>query len=263
VLDLIRQYKDIEDANTYLLKIANYINDGEAKTFKKRYKREKMKEFDISANYRRDFSQAVDSIQDFVERRKFNLELFGKYFIGFNNQLNSITIPIVYFRKVVNVGERFIAPVNPSKKIMYKKGSHLDACVWGIFEGYDNQTPIFCEGVFDAVRLREAGFNAFAALTNRLSDEKLRLLLKHFPLDDWCILPDNDAGGRQMLKDWLKVLHYRTIEVIKLERYKDADEAPVDDLTKMVFDNRKKLEAFDLDVKTKDQVCHSVRGKLC
>lgn len=217
------------------------------------------RKYELSYHYDRDFKNANADILAFVQRRNFNLDLFKKYYIGFNNNLNSITLPVIHSQRIVNIGERFVFPSDPARKIMYKKGSRMAYCLWGLFDGYSQDDPVFTEGIFDSTRNIEAGMNSFALLSNQLPRDKIKLILDHFPnAKSFTICPDNDAGGKEMINAWIPMLHYKEIYVMDVSPYKDSDEAPIDILRKSYI-NRVRLRDKIFTSTPKDYVCSDIR----
>jgi len=241
IIDLISILKDMkrDRAEDYLLEFAGLGNDNMvAEIVHNREYERKINNYKLSYNYSLDWSNADKCIMEFVTRRKFDLQLFKKYYIGYNNSLRSITIPIIHGKSIVNIGERFIFPIDPSIKIMYKKGSSLDDCIWGLMDDYSKDEPYFTEGVFDAIRMRQAGYNAFAVLNNQLSEKKISLILEWFGLDLIRIVPDNDNGGKMMIDNWKKMLNYTDVNVVEVKEYKDVDEMPLNEIPQMVDKQR-------------------------
>ena len=262
--DLIRIRMDLKskESEDFLYNFCGLgAGDGIAKSLKPRYNPDATPEYRLPPDYRLDWRNASDTIKDFVQRRKFNLDLFMRYYIGFNETLKSITMPVIYKDKILNVGERFINPLNPAMKIMYRKGSKLERNIWGLFHDYDKKAPIFTEGIFDAVRLREAGFNAYALLNNQLPDDKMQIILDHFPDPYMAIAPDNDKGGETMIQNWRRMLHHRKVRVIQIVGYKDIDEIPLEQIEGFV---RTSVDLLDLITKTKEvqkEVCTTIERR--
>jgi len=261
IIDLVQRYRDISrmDAREELISLMGMGVDQVSKSFKKRFEdTKKMTEYNLSTEYRRDWVNARTEILQMVKRRRFNLLLFDKFFIGFNNFKITITMPIVYRKKIINIGERYVLGTGKSK-IKYLPRVSPDYCVWGMFtDDYDPNDPHLTEGIFDAIRLREAGFNAYALLSNQLSENKMRFIYNHF-CGEFTVWPDNDKGGELLVEDWKKVLHFSDVKIARLEKSKDPDEASVSEL-KETYTNRKSLrkEIYDFNMKVKEEVCNTI-----
>jgi len=238
LFDLIRIHKGYNnsEAEIYLIDYLGLSSkDNVATSFYEREEGLNVNEYHLHPQFSLEYNLASNEILSYITNRRFTSELLKSFYIGFNEVFQSITIPIIHGDKIVNIAERFINPSDPSKKIIYRKGSNLDSHVWGLFKGFDINAPIFTEGVFDAVRLRYFGYNAFACLSNRLSEVKQRLILDSFPVDEYIIVPDNDAGGDVMKDEWLKMLHTKVIKVAVVEDlYKDVDEMGINQVNKMM-----------------------------
>lgn len=258
IIDIVERFKDIErpEAIAYLNTLIGLEENPETNSVKERFEEKDMPEFQLSSHFRRDWENATEEILDFIKRRKFSLILFDKYAIGYNAKINSLTLPIVYKRKIINIGERFLDP-NAETKIKYKSDSPLSQCVWGVFEGYDNLNPFFTEGVFDAVRMREAGYNAYALLSNQLSDAKLRFLNEHFK-GEFTIVPDNDKGGLLMVDAWKRQLHNADVNIVEIEGYKDVDEMPLDKIHSAVRKRVSLISKLMRNIETEEEICETI-----
>ncbi len=258
LIDLTERYLDISrlEAVDLLKSKLGLEVDATTDKLKKRFIEKDLPEFELSSGYRRDWENAPAEVKNFMKRRNFNQELFSSYFIGYNSRLVTITMPVIYKKKIINIGERFILG-NSDTKIKYKKGSPLSKNVWGLFDGYNKDNPFFTEGIFDAIRMREAGYNAFALLSNQLSDAKLLFLIRHFS-GEFTIVPDNDAGGETMKDNWRKALHMKSASVVNIEKYKDIDEVPIDEIHKLV-NKRTKLKVKESIIENNMEVCDHVR----
>jgi hypothetical protein len=145
-----------------------------------------------------------------------------------------IVIPICYNEMIVSATGRNIFDVkpkyyslDPSKSIMNLK--HL-------FLGMDlipKETVIVVEGPIDAIR---GGPGFVASFGSNLSDEQLLLLREY---DTIYFIRDSDRAGDNFVKEAynLSSICTKSIEVIKLEGYKDVGEMPEDE----IVDLRKEL----------------------
>lgn len=261
IVDLIATHKGIQhkDAIKYLRQFCGMPDDGIARGFRRRFDGLKVHpEFQLSTHYHRDWENAPQDIKDYVARRRFSYDVLDKYFIGYNSYLCSLTIPLIWERKIINIAERYVYPPSPSEKYKYMSGGLISESIWGLFEGtnYDTE-PFFTEGIFDAIRLRMAGYNAFALINNRLYTQKLRLLLSLFKNDTWYLVPDNDDGGQTMVDDWKVVLQRKTVNVVPVYGYKDIDEAPIEEIHKMITNSEPLQDVVSEDVSV--DTCDTVR----
>lgn len=263
LVTMIERLKDLteQEAEDYLIHFAGLdITDRECRVVRNRPDLPQHKEYQLSFNYRRDWSKLnCNYIRTFVQDRKFDLELFSKTYIGYNEKLRSVTIPIIHGTSIVNIAERYIFPADPSEKIKYKKDSLLSLCMWGLFEDYNQVKPVFCEGVFDAIRLRSAGFNAFAVLSNQLPKMKKDLLMAYFPAGDWTLVPDNDDGGKEMIQQWRSMLNYTSVKVGVITNHKDPDQMTKQDILTMMDNRINLLDMFIEQPKQEQMICNTVR----
>lgn len=260
IVTLIKHYKKFKYYREAFQYLKNYLGlDDENYVADYVHSREDTEEettYQLSSFYRRDWNNAPEEMKQYAINRRFNLELFSKYFIGYNLNLNSVTLPIIHDKKIVNIGERFLNPTVEESKIKYKKGSKLSNCLWGIQNGFKKERPYFAEGVFDAIRLIEAGYNAFALLSNQLPDEKIRIIQEVFPGEELTIVPDNDQGGRDMINNWRVMLNSSIVNVMLITGAKDADEATPSQLRDM-----KKIKLIDYIMPTATNngwVCNTI-----
>ena len=230
-LIMLTQDVDADEAETIIKKFIGMEIDAVASTLKTRYEKYNLKPVILSTQFRSDWENARYEIQEFVEKKNYNLALFDKYYIGYNNGIGSITFPIIYGNRVINVGERYVLGDQDSK-IKYRKGVPLALSVWGIFDGYDPSNPFFTEGIADALRMREAGYNAYALLSIVLPNGKMRFLLDHFE-GTFTIVPDGDHGGDKMIEIWKKCEHHTRVMVMQ-PKHDDIDATPINEIHRLV-----------------------------
>lgn len=243
LVDIVRRNMDMkhDEAIDFVERLAAIPRDGTATKTKGRFVRKTRPEFQLSALYSRDWRHADKEILDFIDRRNFNRLLFDEWFIGYNNYLCSITVPIIEGTRIVNIGERFVFPSSSAEKFKYQFGGQIELDIWGVMEGYDQDDPYFTEGVWDALRLREAGYNAYALLNNRLYAAKAKRIRAMFPGKKWTIVPDPDEGGEFMINDWKTMTHYGHVDIVSVKGYNDIDCVPVKEINGMVLKNTTSL----------------------
>lgn len=260
LIDLIMYTQDVDEKEAELI-VKKYIGmdtDSVATSLRARYEKYNMNSIVLSTQFRRDWENARVEIQEFIKVKNYNLSLFDRYFIGFNNRLGSITFPIIYGNRVINIGERYVLGDQDSK-IKYRKGIPLAMSVWGLFDGYDPVNPFFTEGIADAVRMREAGYNAYALLSIVLPNNKMRFLLDHFE-GDFTIVPDGDHGGDKMIEAWKKCEHHVRVKVMQ-PKHDDIDATPINEIHRLV-NNRVSIRKFMIASKINiDNVCGGVCGR--
>jgi len=258
IIDLIAYNKDlsIEKSEDYLRRKAGISTKSVSTSVRQRYEKYKLQRCIISTEYRRDWENARDEIQEFVRKKNYNLGIFDKHYVGYNNHIGSITFPIVYIDRVINVGERYVLG-DQNTKIKYRKGVPLSISVWGMFDDYNRTNPYFTEGIADALRMREAGLNAYAMLSIVLPNNKMRFILEHFD-GVFTIVPDPDRGGDKMVQNWRKVEHYTRVMVMRPE-HDDIDATPIDEIRKLDIRKKHINDSILKDFEIADEICEVVR----
>lgn len=74
------------------------------------------------------------------------------------------------------------------------------SCFWGTqFYNHNKKDVFLVEGIFDAVKIINEGYNAFATLNNdpRIAKNYIKLLKDRHNI---IVIADNDAAGRKLLK---------------------------------------------------------------
>ena len=260
IIDLVTYYRDMErdDSVKFLKKRMGLEHKTTTDTFRKRYSKKVMPNFRLSDEYRRDWENADSRIQDFIRERDFDTSVFDSYYIGYDNSIGAIVIPIVYGKSIVNIGCRFVFG-NEKTKIRYRKGAPLSLSVWGLFDDYDPVNPYFTEGVFDAIRMRQAGINAYALLSTVLTTSKIRFLSDHFE-GVWTIVPDPDKGGEKMVEYWMKAIHASEVRVMELID-EDPDRTPIPVLQRLSKHTRPIQEYKLGNFVVRNDVCSTIRGR--
>jgi len=260
IIDLVSYNKDIDrgEAVKLIQKHAGMALNSVSASFKGRYKLKDIPEVRLSSQYRRDWENARSEIQEFVTRRRFSIPLFESYFIGYNNLMGSITMPIIYHDKLINVGERFVLG-DQITKIKYRKDVPLSLSIWGIFDGYNPVDPYFTEGIFDAVRMREAGLNAYALLSIVLPNTKIRFIQDHFE-GVFTIVPDPDQGGRKMIDNWKKVMHTNEVRIMQPTKG-DIDETPLDEIKELVHKTTRMQDYIFKGFRIKNEICGGIDAR--
>ena len=167
-------------------------------------------------------------VRSFIKKRKWNIDLLNRYSVGFCPSgyfTERIIFPIRDSdNKIITFAGRDISGLS-DQKYLYPKDSEISGCIWGLHDKMAKKAPIFVEGITDALRLREHGFNGFAVLGNNLGDKKLDLIIEEFKDYPRIILvPDNDNGGNILLKWFLKLVHSFHVDVCLIKDKNDVDD---------------------------------------
>jgi len=118
------------------------------------------------------------------------------------------------------------------KKILYPFGAPLLKIFFNWDKAVKKDYVIICEGVFDAIKLINFGYNAVAALSCHINPYRIKLLIKNFNAID--ILLDNDMKidvngkkknpGQDAAKKILECLEDICVSNILLPQGKDPDD---------------------------------------
>lgn len=260
IIDIVENYRDIDrdEAKDYLNGLLGIDANATSERIKERFSEGDLPSFQLSSMYRRDFENSGKDILNFIRKRNFNLLLFDRYGIGYNSVDGTITLPVIFKRKIINIGEYNINPPPGETKIKYKKDSPLSRCVWGVFEGYNRQDPFFTEGIWDAIRMREYGYNAYALLSNQLSKAKLRFLNDNFS-GEFTLVMDNDQGGLDMVEAWKAQLHNDDVMIAcPPNPYKDVDEMPEGLTHSMVRSRKSLIDSLIKEVVVEEEMCDGI-----
>lgn len=213
LIDFVGVFELCEDEE-YLMKKLNV----------KKYKKQNMIvnpiEIDLPSDFEIDFNKANIDIQRYLVKRKWNKSIVNQYMFGYCNKgyyKNRVIVPIIHFTKIVGFTARLVYG-DVKNKYLFPKYCDTTKLIWGLFDEYNKNKPIFTEGIFDAIRLRSYGYNAFSILTNHLSDVQIKMIEKYFNKVIY-IIPDNDNGGKIMINNFLnKLVHKKIIYVIQIEK---------------------------------------------
>lgn len=149
---------------------------------------------------------------------KQEIEIDGWGIIKDKQWTNRVVLPI-YTEKVLK--SYFGRDITGRNKVKSRNADNAlnSEAIWN----YDNvKDDIYIvEGYFDAIKFRRLGYNVMALNWNRITDYQANLLSKFKKI---ILVPDNDNGGKILLKDSIKLIsRVEIIEYIELIK-KDADE---------------------------------------
>jgi len=191
---------------------------------------EDLSEIELPAEYDSDFNNANLEIKDYIFKRNLDIDFLYSKFVGFCNDgyfKNRLILPIIYFNKLVGFAARNVLPNesnNKDNRYLYELKAPIGHMIFGMIKGFSSSNAIFVEGIFDALRLQYYGFNAFSCLNNNLTAIQVKKIIDNFDRDIY-IMPDNDAGGELMIKNfYTKLYHYKNIKICNIKS-KDPDEA--------------------------------------
>ena len=187
-----------------------------------------------------DFTSAGDAIQIYQKRRRWSSNLLADFGIGYcehGHFRNRIVFPIYNSDKsLVSFAARDVTNTS-TDKYLYPLDCPIGKIIWGLHKQIEG-TPIFVEGIADALRLREYGFNSYAILGNQLGEYKVKLIRSIFKSHrDILVIPDNDDGGSILLQWFQKLIHDFNVKVGLFNKGKDIDEMDKPDIEKVIFES--------------------------
>ena len=197
---------------------------------KKTKETSKLKEIDLPLEFDNDFNKCNKSISEYIIDREINPEIIKKYYIGYCNTgryRNRLILPIIHFDKIVGFSARATWDcshnTNIDERYLFESDSPVGKVIWGLFNNYSRNNAIFVEGIFDALRLRQHGLNAFSCLNNDITEFQIKLIATYFN-DPIYIMPDNDVGGQNMIKNFHKKIFNKFNIKVSFINTKDPDE---------------------------------------
>jgi len=185
--------------------------------------------------FERDFDLAEPHVRQHLQDRHWPSSLLDEFDIGFCHRgyfRDRIIFPIKSSDGVLrSFAARATWPLKEGEvKYLYPLDTKIGLLLWGLDKRLDG-TPIFVEGITDALRLRQYGFNAYAILGNQLGEAKVDMIRRLFTLQSKIIvIPDNDNGGNILLEWFNRLVHDFEIHVGLIEGAKDIDRLSIDEI---------------------------------
>ena len=104
----------------------------------------------------------------------------------------------------------------------------------GIDFATDIEKPLYVvEGIFDAIAIRHAGYQAVATLSNKLLPAQLAILKKYKTI---VLVPDNDKMGHELVKSAASLIYSTELLVCKLpSNKKDASDCTVQEIIEATY----------------------------
>lgn len=152
----------------------------------------------------------------------------GRFVIPLHNELGEL---VGYAgRSIDDTEPKYLFP--PSEKGFYK--SHLLLNLNRLIGQMDPDQPVIVvEGLFDCMKVHQAGFPCVAILGSWLSDEQSELLATHF--DRVLLMLDADDAGRQGMEDAiLKLAPHLWVKTTSLPDDTQPDQMTPEDLQKLL-----------------------------
>jgi DNA primase len=247
VFDLIQRVygKSFKEAFNWVKEFAGWkatiTDDKLTKILEKRVleaKTTEIEEIRWPFSYSDDFNEASDEIVKYVIKRNWDWQHLYDNRVGFCTRgyfKNRIIFPIIQDDKLVSFAARTVDPNVPvGIKYLYPLGAQIGDLLWGLHVRLEG-IPIFVEGIPDALRLREYGFNAYSILGNQLGENKIKMMLKYFKRGQKIILiPDNDKGGNTLLAWFQRMIHDYDIHIGLIDSGKDVDELGRQDIEEII-----------------------------
>lgn len=268
IITLVQKVKDLSYRLTisYLKSfisgaITENIEEGLTKRLILEYKKKKIKnvinDVNLPTNFNLNFNEANNTIKSYIKDRKLNTLICNKYFIGFCNSgkyMNRIVFPIVYFDKIIGYTGRATWLSDDKKHLKYKhhEGTPIGNMIWGLYSGYKKENPIFVEGILDAIKLRIYGLNAYTCFNNNITETQVKIIDGSFD-DKIYIMPDNDNGGDDMKKRFIKKLSKRKeIFLCKIKKIDGDPDSILKNEAIESFKNSEKITNIQRVKKTKN-----------
>lgn len=250
IFDLIKMVKGC-NFNQALIYLKNFIGsnispeiDKLESLLKRRHFQKEISKDDViklPVYFQYDFNFAKKYILEYVKNKRMWSEiLLYAYGIGYCEKgyfSDRIIFPIKNSNgDLVSFTAR--STIDDNLKYLFPKDSNIGELIWGLNNKW-RTIPIFVEGVTDALRLRQYGYNAFAILGNQLGERKIELIRREFKnFKDIIVIPDNDKGGNILLEWFQKLIYDFKIKIGLIEGYNDIDKM-----------NRKEIFKLFIDVK--------------
>jgi len=143
--------------------------------------------------------------------------------------LGSVIIPIIQDGKLQNY---FIRGTFNKKKFY---GPYpVDNLLFGLDSALDTSKSIYIvEGIFDMIFFRRTRRQCVAVLTNRISKYKKDILKRY---KEVIVVPDNDQGGKTLVKSATSLIHNTKVKVCSLpSNKKDSAECTLDELLHTIY----------------------------
>lgn len=184
-----------------------------------------------------------------LSRRKKSPDLITKYEIGYSHPVlinrlykeededllkqakitgfveDRLTIPIRMYGNIIGWSMRAMKGQKQKYLNMYDKNLFpSNSWLWGL--DTKNKDVVVCEGVFDAIALKELGYNACATLGTAFSTDRIRLLKTFTNIN---LIFDSDKAGAHAIERFFfesrGILDASRIKVCRLPHGKDPDSA--------------------------------------
>lgn len=188
------------------------------------------KQVGLPAGYDIDFNKCNDVVLEYIKNRNIPDDIIKKYYIGYCNvgrYKDRLILPIVHFDKIMSFSARATWSIDKNalkdERYLFETDSPVGEIIWGLFNNYSRKNAIFVEGIFDALRLRQYGLNAFSCLNNDVTSVQIKLITDNFDGPIY-IMPDNDKGGQLMIKNFHSKLYNKIDIKVCSIHCKDPDE---------------------------------------
>lgn len=182
-------------------------------------------------------NQALESPRatSYFEGRRINRASMEKFFLGYSEKQDMVTIPMT-----TPDGEMFVGFVGRSvegKDFKNTPGLPKAKILFNLHRAKLHSTVYVVESSFDAIRLDQCGVPAVATLGANVSKKQVELLTKHF--NSVIVIPDNDEAGKSMSKRIIDKMGPRAAAIGLPSRFKDIGDmtdADIAELTKRTQD---------------------------
>ena len=182
-------------------------------------------------------NQALNSprAMRYYEGRRVTVESIKKFYLGYSENQDMITIPMHSPDGSMFVG--FVARSVEGKDFKNTPKLPKSKILFNLHRAKAYDTVYVVESSFDAIRLDQCGIPAVATLGANVPRTQVELLTKHF--NNVIVIPDNDDAGQDMARRIIDKMGSRATAIGIPSRFKDIGDMTDDDigeLTKRVSD---------------------------
>lgn len=232
---LVADVKDIDRLKALRYLLDNYSGgSGSVRNLEisvDRDEKEKVKKV-IDKNIAIEYNKNRCSVSDEYLRRRKILDVADDFLIGYNEEHNSITVPVFDRQgEVVMIKERSIE----GKRFFNTSGSNKAGVIFGLYQcmqGYNGERVWVCESEIDALTLWSWGEKAIAIMGSHISSQQIKELEKS-AVRDLIDGMDRDKAGRN---GWRKMKDLIIPKGFRMWNSRwDSDKKDINELTYQEF----------------------------
>ena len=176
-------------------------------------------------------NQALESPRAvrYFEGRRITKESMEKFYLGYSENQDMITVPINDPSGNMFVG--FVARSVEGKDFKNTPKLPKSKILFNLHRARLHDFVYVVESSFDVVRLDQCGLPAVATLGSNVSKAQIQLLTKHF--NSVIVVPDNDDAGRDMASKIVDKMGGRANPIALPPRFKDIGDMTDSDIKKL------------------------------